>query len=743
MKVASCVGNRFSVHELAVSAQKTQHEVAQLLWAIMQTGLLLPVDHCYSLYVLAQEMELSGGMNAYDVCHLDQQPATPTGYFRFLHDKCQQAAYQLIPEDQRAAIRIRIGRNMLQHTPEDEVDQVVTDIVEHFNAGYLLMEDPQEIQRVIKLNNSAAEKAKLNTAYEAASKYASAALDMLRLLQDITKVEHWTYNYDLSVAVHMLSCECLYLQSRFAEAEMHITKALTHVIPEHALEHAKFLYIRQLIYVNQGRFELALSAMVTALEIMGYSLPTQAEVDVVMQSEAQIVKLIETCAAQPPMKDRLHLKIMELLVASFSSAYCLGLPLFHAIVIGMLQHSLTYGKSVMLSYAFSCSVNVMHAYRYMNACYKVGKMGKQLVEEYGAEAKAFRCKVHTSFAVSVAHWAYSMVDCIPGYNSAAQLCLKEGDHAYYAYSTIFLLDILLYTGQHPLEVVWAKQNNVLQALRRRKLSVAIKYVNMWRICLAKLINKIGLDEEEYEMDGRTTTQAKILAEMRSMRINTFVFACYTAELTFAYYSMQFARAVKAGQELTRLPMKYGCLITVPQFNFYYSLALLANIDCNKSPLANNKPISLASVLLQNSAYATCVSPTSIEEHREALATVVELQKSMLLWSQHCAVNYQHKYQLVEAERVRVYIFHHTDIEERGPRYDLVHTALTMYDRAILGAKANQFTHEEALANELAARFLIAVGRSQEATGCIPCFFIIIIFFICFHFSSIFFFLFLD
>jgi hypothetical protein len=55
----------------------------------------------------------------------------------------------------------------------------------------------------------------------------------------------------------------------------------------------------------------------------------------------------------------------------------------------------------------------MHEYQYLSACYKVGKMGKELVREYGAEARAYRCKVHSSFSVAVAHWAYPMVDCIP------------------------------------------------------------------------------------------------------------------------------------------------------------------------------------------------------------------------------------------------------------------------------------------------------------------------------------------
>jgi hypothetical protein len=225
------------------------------------------------------------------------------------------------------------------------------------------------------------------------------------------------------------------------------------------------------------------------------------------------------------------------------------------------------------------------------------------------------------------------------------------------------------------------------------------------------------------VDGEITTQAKILAAMQGLKINSFIFACFTAELTFAYYSMQFPRAIRAGEGAIQIPTwKRGGLVVVPEFNFYYSLSLLANIPCvnlaSENPLANSKPISLEHILLQSSLYAASSSQTFNEDHAEVLAIVTNLQESMLLWSQHCSVNYQHKYQLVEAERARVFIFHHPDIAVRGPRLDLVHATLTMYDNAILSAKASQFTHEEALANELAARFLISVGRKQDATTCI-------------------------
>lgn len=726
IQVASCVGNRFSLHELAVAADGTTHQVAKLLWAIIQTGLILPVDQCYELYVIAHEREL--GINS-ELFSKDSVGAAPLGtsvFFRFLHDRCQQAAYRIIPEDQRASMRIRIGRSMLQHSSEDEIDAIVTDIVEHFNAGYTLMEDPEEIKRVICLNVSAATKAKMNTAYEASVKYTSIASKMLELLQEKCKEPFWDAAYDLSVTLYLLLSECYYLHGQFPLALESIDTALLHVKKENTMDQSKFLHIRQFIYIADSKYIEALDVGVKALNILGFSLPNDEEINRVMQSEEKLMATIDQSVAQPPMEDPIAYQIMQLLITTFSPAYFMVHPLFSPIMIGMLLHSLEYGKSVMSCFMLSCFTHVMHEYQYMNACYKVGKLAKRLVEEYGAEARAYRCKVFSSFSVAVAHWAYAMVDCMPEIRKASLMCLEEGDHEYFSYTSFFLLDLTLYAGRHPLEVVASRQKDVLESFKKRKLPMAIKYVNMWRICLAKLLGDMAADQEEFSMEGVVTTQAELLDELLSLQINSFLFACYTAELTFAYFSMQFPRAIKAGEGAINIPAwKRGGLVVVPNFNFYYSLALLANIPnttMQSAPTQRNSVLSLQDILIQNAMFsATSTQSPEQSENEEALNIVDSLQESMLLWSQHAPMNYLHKYQLVEAERVRVYIFHHPEVKVCGPRYDLTYAAMRMYDSAIIGAKANQFIHEEALANELAGRFCIAVDRKQDAVSCIHLF----------------------
>ena len=64
-------------------------------------------------------------------------------------------------------------------------------------------------------------------------------------------------------------------------------------------------------------------------------------------------------------------------------------------------------------------------------------------------------------------------------------------------------------------------------------------------------------------------------------------------------------------------------------------------------------------------------------------------------------NYLHKHHLVEAERMRVL---------EGQSDAIMHH----YDQAIALARENEFIHEEALADELAARYLLNQGQNDAA-----------------------------
>ena len=77
-------------------------------------------------------------------------------------------------------------------------------------------------------------------------------------------------------------------------------------------------------------------------------------------------------------------------------------------------------------------------------------------------------------------------------------------------------------------------------------------------------------------------------------------------------------------------------------------------------------------------------------------------KRMARWATHCPANFLHLQFLMQAELAR--------LDGR------VEAALRMYEQAIDAAHAVEFRRDEAMANELAARHLLAAGRRKAAEG---------------------------
>src|SRR6516165_7437146 len=99
--------------------------------------------------------------------------------------------------------------------------------------------------------------------------------------------------------------------------------------------------------------------------------------------------------------------------------------------------------------------------------------------------------------------------------------------------------------------------------------------------------------------------------------------------------------------------------------------------------------------LSRAARCEPVGPDPYAKHREALGAH---ERQLRAWAVNCPENFEDRAALVGAEIARI----------EGRPLD----AMDLYERAIASARANGFAHNEALANELAARFY-AARRLEE------------------------------
>jgi predicted ATPase len=145
--------------------------------------------------------------------------------YRFLHDRVQEAAYFLIPEEGRAQAHLRIGRLLAAHTSPAKLEEGIFEIVNHLNRGPHLITSIAERERVAELNLIAGRRAKMSTAY-------ASALKCLHAGRGLLTDETWNRNYELVFSIEHLLAECELLTTDMAAAEKRLSMLAERAHPD-------------------------------------------------------------------------------------------------------------------------------------------------------------------------------------------------------------------------------------------------------------------------------------------------------------------------------------------------------------------------------------------------------------------------------------------------------------------------------------------------------------------------------
>jgi predicted ATPase/serine phosphatase RsbU (regulator of sigma subunit)/tRNA A-37 threonylcarbamoyl transferase component Bud32 len=567
--------------------------------------------------------------------------------YQFGHDRIQQAAYTLIDETQKKAAHLKIGYLLLHNSSQEVISEKIFEIVDHLDTGIELVTKQQERDAIATLNLMAGQKAKASTAYSAAVQYLHTGLELLA-------EDSWQTQYELTLNLYTEAVEAEYLNANFEQAEK---------LAEVVLGNAKTVLDKFNVYDAKIQFSCIQNQMLSAIDT-GLQLLKMLSVTL---SESPPNNLnIETLYNLPEMTDPALLSAMRILMNLFSPAYISNPTLLPTIAFTMLKLCLQQGNSPQAAFAYAFyGVLLCTGMDDMEAGYEFGRLALQVLEKF--EARDIKCKVHEVFNAFIRHWREPARASIEALRETVQFGLETGDLEFAGYSAIHYCAYLALVGE-PLESVYQKQMAYIGFLHKSKQEFSLYYAQVWVQLVLNFMERQG---NRNLLIGEIFNEEKMLPFLQENNNLSSLFCIHLAKSILSYLFKDYKEAANNAAIATNYEQAMAGLLPAAQQPFYYSLSLLA------------------------------LYPTAeIQEKFQYIETVNSNQNKLKKWSKCASINFQYKYDLIEAEKARVL----------GQNWQ----AAEFYERAIKGAKDNGYIQDEALASELAAEFYLAVGMDKIA-----------------------------
>jgi predicted ATPase/signal transduction histidine kinase len=583
--------------------------------------------------------------------------------YRFPHDRLQEAAYSLIPEGERAAVHLRIGRLLRARTAPEEVENEIFKIVNQLDRGAALITSREEREQVAELNLIAGKRARRSTAYASALKYLAAGA---RLLTE----ESWGERYQLTFALELHRAECEFLTGELEKADERLSR-LAHLARTQG-DMAAVVCAQVVLFTAQDRSDRAIDAGLHYLRLIGVAWsphPTAAEVREEYERMWQQLgdRSIEGLIDLPHVTEPRWRVTMDVLTTLIAPALFTDENLVCLVVGRIANLSLEHGNSDASCFAYVWVGMLLgsHFGDYRSG-FRFGKLAVDLVQERGL--LRFKARVYMTFGSAVAPWTKHMRTGLGLVRRAFDTAIETGDLTFASYTCNNSITLLLAKGDL-LGNVQREAENALEFTRKTRFGL-ITHVLTGQLRLIRTLRGLTpdfssfddarFDEDEFEQHLEADPCLAIAACSYWIR-----------KLQGRFYAGDYACALEAASKAQRLLWTSTAFLEAADYHFYGALALAAH---HHMAPADERPQNL-----------------------EALAAH---HRQLEIWSENCPENFRSCAALVGAEIARI----------TGQNDE----AMALYEEAIRSARENGFVQNEALAYELASRFYRARGYGQFA-----------------------------
>ncbi|MDI1446670.1 AAA family ATPase [Polyangium sp. 6x1] len=626
LKLAAAIGNRFELDVLATVSECSPEEAYGRLDPAVGEGLVL---------------------------------AGREGY-RFAHDKVQEGAYAMIPEADRPAFHLRIGRLLADKLDLSE-SQNLFDVVGHLNSAGDLVSDPAERLSLARMSLDAARHAEDAAAFGAGLRYLQ--LGLPRLPEDA-----WTSQYPLRLTYAMKTALMLSLCGQHDDALATLSDCLERAASR--LDRTEVLRLKMSVQVLKNDLRAALAEGLAALRPFGIDLPPfpdEAMVDAQIRATMALVqeKTLEALPDLPPLADPEIRAMQDVLQELLSPCWFLSPNNYGITVAKVLENTLRHGLSKHAIYgcinfgAFLCGRGDIEL------GYRFGRAAFDLLERY--PDKNSEAMLWNLWGAFVQYWREGYSACKTSFLAGIHAGLETGQYIWAFYATMNASTNSLLRGL-PLADILAEAQSY-QPMRKLDKFNAIT----WTVgAVAQLAHQLSVETAHpTKLEGAWVDIDEVMEECRRLDNQCSLVVAYIFTVLLDVFQGAFEDAARTALPLDIEFPNVEAWHATPVFHFYAAVAFTQAADV--------------------------VSP---DERALFLARAEIVAEKLSRWANFCPENMAHRSALLGAELARV----------RGD----AHAAWNRYDEAIALAQRGSYLHDEALANELAGLSFHALGKTTIA-----------------------------
>ncbi|WP_224249441.1 trifunctional serine/threonine-protein kinase/ATP-binding protein/sensor histidine kinase [Hyalangium gracile] len=572
-------------------------------------------------------------------------------HYRFLHDRIQQAAYALIPEPDRKAIHLRIGRLLLASIPPEALPEKLFGVVSQLNAGAELIDAPAERRRLALLNADAGRKAKVSTAFRSASAYFATAFQLL-------PGSPWETEPKLAFTFQLEQATCDLMSGNAVEARRRVEELLTRARTR--VEMGGVYRLKSMLLIASGEIEAAAECLLECLAQMGMSMSLRPSWEEVKAANDELWAMlgdrpIESLADLPRMADPDMEVLMSVLSLLFLPAYLTDHRLLTLQLCRMLLILLQHGNTAAAAHAYAWyGVVTGPMFKRYREGYAFGRLALELVERH--ELGALRGKILYIMEV-ISTWTQPLPRTQDSIQRAFQHALQASDLQIACYCSYHAVTYRFAVGQ-PLEEI-AQEASARLAFVRKMGFMDVQYILLHTRSYAQGLR--GLTRALGSLSWEEFDETSFEQQLVPGRMTTAQCWYWSFKMQARYMAGAFIEALEAGDKAVALAWSSLGQIQLLDLHLFHALTV-----------------------------AACFGTLTSEERAKRLEELRRHQQQLGEWARFSPSTFLAPERMVRAELARITGRH----EE----------AVQAYEEALEAATEHDFIQYVALASELAARY---------------------------------------